>query len=267
MSEHKGHAPSYRKLERARKSGSVIRSRILTQFSAAAGAAVAAWWLMRLSWVSPTLLLNYCFIDVQGGDFECARSFIWSSGTFLAISLGAGAVTGVLAETLQVGVKVSLEPLSPSAERLNPFMGLARLGTGVLQTWRSLVMVAVLLGACGLLGVSAFSSMPGLLAATPAQLVSVGESWCVTLSLVLAGGVLGAGVLEYALNRRTFMREMSMSLDELRREHRESDGDPALKSARRALHGALARGELEQRVRQARVVVVQRNTSSRADSS
>jgi flagellar biosynthesis protein FlhB len=212
-------------------------------------------------------LLNYCFIEVQRGDFECVQSFVWSSITFLGISLSAGAFTGALAESFQVGMKVSLEPLVPSLERLNPFAGLGRLGTGVLQTWRALLMVAVLLGACAILAASSASMMPVLFAATPGELLSMGESWCVTLSLVLAGGVLSAGALEYALNRRTFMREMSMSLDELRREHRESEGDPALKSARRALHGALARGELEQRVRQARVVVVQRNSLSRADSS
>src|SRR6185295_10003714 len=63
-----------------------------------------------------------------------------------------------------------------------------------------------------------------------------------TLLLVL-------GVLDYFKKRRAFYRELGMSLDEVRREHREEEGDPLIRSIRRSMQQALVYQDLVERVR------------------
>jgi flagellar biosynthesis protein FlhB len=49
-----------------------------------------------------------------------------------------------------------------------------------------------------------------------------------------------------------------MSFEELREEHRESEGDPHFRAARRHEHQAMALAEIEKRVRNAKVLVIRR---------
>jgi flagellar biosynthetic protein FlhB len=49
-----------------------------------------------------------------------------------------------------------------------------------------------------------------------------------------------------------------MSFEELKEEHRQSEGDPHLRAARRNEHQIMAMAEVEKRVRGAKVLIVQR---------
>ena len=52
-----------------------------------------------------------------------------------------------------------------------------------------------------------------------------------------------------------------MSLEELREEYKQEEGDPYVRAARRHEHQMLALGELEKRVRNAKVIVVRRSSA------
>ena len=67
---------------------------------------------------------------------------------------------------------------------------------------------------------------------------------------------LGLGVLDLIVVRRGWMKRLRMGKDEVKREHKESDGDPQMKAAReRARHEMLAAATVGN-VRHATVVVV-----------
>jgi flagellar biosynthesis protein FlhB len=79
-------------------------------------------------------------------------------------------------------------------------------------------------------------------------------------SVVLRGTViLGLlAIASYALVRWRFFARNKMSLEELREEYKQEEGDPHIRAARRHEHQMLAMGELEKRVRNAKVIVVRR---------
>ena len=66
------------------------------------------------------------------------------------------------------------------------------------------------------------------------------------------------GSVAYGHARWKYFRQHRMSLHELREEHREGEGDPHLKMARKHEHAALVMADLERRVRRSKVVVVRR---------
>lgn len=58
------------------------------------------------------------------------------------------------------------------------------------------------------------------------------------------------------------MKEHRMTLEEVKEEFKESEGDPHLRAARRHEHQALAMAEIEKRVRNSKVLVIRRRESS-----
>jgi flagellar biosynthesis protein FlhB len=60
---------------------------------------------------------------------------------------------------------------------------------------------------------------------------------------------------DYAFVRRRWLRELKMTFEEIRRDQKETDGDPAARSRRKTLHRTLVRGSLA-RTKDASFVVV-----------
>ncbi|MCB0318766.1 MAG: EscU/YscU/HrcU family type III secretion system export apparatus switch protein, partial [Bdellovibrionales bacterium] len=63
---------------------------------------------------------------------------------------------------------------------------------------------------------------------------------------------------EYWINKKKFIKEMSMSHTELKNEHKEDEGDPLLKFSRKALHQEILSQDLVQRVKNSKVVIVEK---------
>jgi flagellar biosynthesis protein FlhB len=65
-------------------------------------------------------------------------------------------------------------------------------------------------------------------------------------------------LVAYALARWRFYKQLKMSLQEVKDEHKEDEGDPHSKAARKHEHRALLFSEIEKRVKRSKVVVVRR---------
>jgi flagellar biosynthesis protein FlhB len=64
----------------------------------------------------------------------------------------------------------------------------------------------------------------------------------------------------YALARWQFLRKHRMSLQEMKEEHRDDEGDQHTKALRKHEHRAMLFSEVEKRVRRSKVVIVRRGT-------
>ncbi|MBX7115378.1 MAG: EscU/YscU/HrcU family type III secretion system export apparatus switch protein [Myxococcaceae bacterium] len=68
--------------------------------------------------------------------------------------------------------------------------------------------------------------------------------------------ILVLGALDYMLELRAHQQSLMMTREEVKREHRDSEGDPRLKSQRQSRHRQMMAGGGKQGVRNANVVVV-----------
>jgi flagellar biosynthesis protein FlhB len=64
------------------------------------------------------------------------------------------------------------------------------------------------------------------------------------------------GTLDYFFVRRAWLERHRMSKDEVKREHRESEGDPEVKAARRRAHHEALAGSMIAAVKDATVLIV-----------
>jgi flagellar biosynthesis protein FlhB len=164
-------------------------------------------------------------------------------------ALAASTLLSVLASVAVLrGLPVSAAPLTPDAGRLDPVKGVKRIFSlaTLAELLKSLLKVA-LLGAVLLAVLS--HALGDFLLTPPCGLPCAAESFARAARAALAGAsavFLAVGLADVALQRWLFRREQRMSLEEVRREWKEEEGDPHVKAILRqglaGQTGAPARG-------------------------
>jgi type III secretion protein U len=261
--EEKTEDPTPKKLQDARDRGEVVRSADVP--SSLVYVALIA--LLALGapyfWVHINQLAGLPKEMIDGGSFEqrlpwfverLLIEFILLCLPPVVLAFGVAMLGGFL----QVKAVFSLEPITPKMERLNPVEGLKRLfGT------RSLVGVLLMVVKCTLLGVIIFLVVRGSAAAVvkapylsamdirslAASLLTPVFAWAAVVYLVMAAA-------DYLHQHHEFMKQNRMSIDEVRREYKDMEGDPLIKSKRRELFREISMNRMMDNVRTASVVVV-----------
>ena len=172
----------------------------------------------------------------------------------------AGAVLGAAAAGLAtVGWSPSSAVLLPRFERLDPLAGLRRLvsARSALELARSLAVSAVLLA---VVSAGAWNMLPEVLRLPALDgggralwLLRPGALHLWVQWLLVAAGL---GALDLLLARWRHRRGLRMSRDEIRREHREQEGDPRHRAHRRAAHRQLLLAGRARGMKAASVAVV-----------
>ena len=78
------------------------------------------------------------------------------------------------------------------------------------------------------------------------------------ITAILGAAQLLIGIGHYLLKRRKWRQSVGMSLQDLREEHKENEGDPLLHAFRKAQHEEIVRQDLVTRIRASKVIVVDR---------
>lgn len=251
------------RLRKARERGEVAHSRELT----AAGVLLLVMlllpaWVRRasealLQTTSGALASLHTAELTPAGLRELALLWAAVAGRALA-PLVATVLAGVLfLSLLQTGPLLTLYPLQPKLDRLNPAQSLRRLFSwrGAAETLKSLLRLAAI----------AFTAYLVFKGRGP-ELLSLGEAelgvalmvtgrlaWELGLKVALMLVILGAA--DYAYQRFEHARSLRMTREELRQEIREGEGDPQTRSQRRRQRQQLLRDGINRRLAQAAVVL------------
>lgn len=182
-----------------------------------------------------------------------ASSILILSAPILAASGVAGAVTSVV----QTGGVISTKKLTPNLGKLNPITGFKQLFS--VQRLVSVLRSALFAGAVVFI-------VYGALKANAAQIARVAgrvDAAAVVAAAVAAEVAKKAAVvglflaaLDVVVTRRAWRKRLMMSKDEVKREHKESEGDPQQRAARERAHHELLASATVGNVRKASVVIV-----------
>jgi len=167
-------------------------------------------------------------------------------------------LAAILAVLLQTGMLVHLGAMRPNISRINPFAGLKRLlgSDGLVEALKSCAKIAVmtviiwqvLAGEMKALIASPFADAATLAARCAGPVTHI------LIVVLLAQTVLAAADLLWVrLNHTSSMR---MSRQDVRDEHKETDGDPKVKMRFRQLRMKRARKRMLAAVPKATVVIV-----------
>ncbi|MBN1206788.1 MAG: EscU/YscU/HrcU family type III secretion system export apparatus switch protein [Myxococcaceae bacterium] len=255
MSE-KTEKPSPKRLRDARRKGQIPRSRLLSSSAVTLGGvlgftAFAPEGFARLkAWTSRLLL--------EPGAPNALEEGLWMLVRLSGPALGGALLASLVVSVATVGLELNPEHLAPKLERISPAAGLKR-----MFSVRSLVELLKALVVTGVVAALVWSEVEE---AGPDALRAVWLEGAVGLNHLmgrlaplatrLAWVLLVLGVADYALARSRHLKDLMMTREEVKREYKESEGDPHHKAQRKALHRQFAQGGPARGVQKATAVVI-----------
>lgn len=257
MSE-KTQQPTAKKLRDAQKKGQIPKSKLFTSA------------VVTLGGLSATLAFAD---DTSRRLLGWTRSLLASQDTppLAALEQGVrvlascaapsliGAVLAALVSAVAVsGLQFNPDVVSPKLERIDFTEGVKKLFSA-----RQLVDVLKGLAVAAVIGWIFWSAVQSNAALAFSTVHHDGARAFGALTTLLRPVVLKASVVlvllglgDWALARKRHLKDLMMSHEEVRQEHKNSDGDPHQKAKRKSLHKQLAAGGSARGVRQASAVVV-----------
>jgi flagellar biosynthesis protein FlhB len=188
--------------------------------------------------------------------FDAASIAAAIVGAAAPLLLAAGVAAGVTS-FVQSGGVIAVKKLTPKLERLDLFAGLRSLFSATRAV--AVVRAAVFGAGVALLAYHGLRAHAADLVRAAGRLdASVHVAAVVATDVAKRAAILGLflAVLDVVVTRRQWARRLRMSKEEVKREHRESEGDPQLKAARERAHHEMLASAVIASVKTATVVVV-----------
>ena len=262
MSDEKTEEPSDKKLRDARRDGETVKSPDLS-FSLLLIAAS-----LGLSLAGPAMgehlraLMNIA-LDVHAsgeGDVDLRRAMgrIGMQALLLSIPVLVAVVAAIASVAAQVGFAISFKPLEPKFNAINPASGLKRMFSlrSFIDLAKMLVKAAVLAAALYKTMLALIPMIVGVAYEPVPDLIEL--SWSALCRLFAVSGVLYLvlGVADYGIQKWLFIRDHRMSKEEVKREHKDAEGDPHLKGKRKQVAKEIVEGNPDKAVAGAQAVIV-----------
>jgi flagellar biosynthesis protein FlhB len=244
--------PTPARKRRARQEGNVPRSPELTSVAAFAGATLAAIIAIPLLAVAASTELRAVVARPLGASGGAVGLPAIAAA---ALAPAAAAACAGTAAALAQGGGLRVVAVRAELKRLDPVAGLKRMLGGEA--------VVALLRACLAFAAAAVATVPiardAVMAAPALGSPAAAAALVTTAALRACAAALAVGavfaVADHALARRRWLRGLRMSFDDLKRDAKENDGDPASRARRKSAHRTIVRGAVG-RTREASFVLV-----------
>lgn len=255
--------PTQKKLDDARKEGSVWKSRDLSgvvAFGAAMGTMKATWDGVETR-IKQLFLFGIDHIAHPDRLELGMKQIIFMALTSLLILCvpiaASAAITGALMEFLQVGPLLATKALMPKMDKLNPITGIKNLfgKKQAVELLKSIFKLSVT--AYVVYGV--VRDAMGMVVATirgdaDMTMLVMGELvFRVVIRVMLL--FIAFAIFDVWWQRKSYMKDQMMSKSDIKKEYKESEGDPHHKAHRRQMHQEIMESEQIQSVKKADVVV------------
>lgn len=257
----KSEEPSARKLSQAREKGQTLSSKEVNNFAILLGATLIVGLIgpYMLTDLSHALLF---FIERPDRvDMSAVGPVLFDTllNVMLAIapSLGLLLVLAAGGILMQIGWLIAPEAIQPKLEKISPIAGAKRLFSlkSVVELLKGIIKMVLVGAVAYLLIAPEFSRIELMVQMDVKELL--GETHWVAIKLFV--GVLALiavmAVVDYLYQRFEFLKQMRMSKQEVRDEHKQTEGDPHVKARLRQLRAERARTRMIAEVPKATVVV------------
>ncbi|MFP3501167.1 type III secretion system export apparatus subunit SctU [Burkholderia sp. SIMBA_062] len=264
MAEEKTEEPSERKLKKVREKGQVAKSKDVADAVtlAAAIGVLTAGESMLTGGLSRTIRTALDFVNGERtpqATLSALHDLAASAALTMLPFVAAAIVAGIVSQAPQAGFMITLEPVMPKFDAINPMAGIKKIFSmkSLLELVKMIVKAVVLACVIWKMMMSLFPLVVASVYEATPQLSRV--LWTVLMKLlgVVALVVTVFAAADYKIARVMFMRDNRMTKEEAKRENKESEGDPHTKGERRRLAREIATSApARQKVGQANVLVV-----------
>ncbi|WP_447894846.1 flagellar biosynthesis protein FlhB [Vreelandella sp. GE22] len=252
-----------RRKEKAREEGQVPRSRELTTFLLLLAGVIGLWSMGQMLYDQLGMVMERAFL------FDRRQAFDTMPMLTTALDLGRRTlisliplfvllgVVAMVAPALLGGWLVSAKAMKPKFSKLNPISGVKRIfsSQALIELAKAIaksVLVGSISGAFIYVNIDRFLGLPD----QPIQQALADALNMAALAAALAILSLVVVILiDVPFQLWSNAKKLRMSQEEIKREHKESEGDPHVKGRIRQQQQAMARGRMMSKVPEADVII------------
>ena len=261
MSGEKTEQPTEHKIRKSREEGQVAKSKDFTQ--ALLVGALFGYFLANSSDIFRRFIGIIVFpAQLYGMDFQDAvrmeidhflREFAIILGPFILIVI----VVAIFGEMIQTGVLFAVKALIPKGDRINPAANVKNIFSmkNFVEFLKSILKVCFL----SILITMVIRDSLNMLILLPSKgLASAGVTIADMLKTLVIYSFLAFGAIALAdliFQRYNHRKQLMMSMDEIKQEYKQLEGDPHMKGHRKQVAKELAMGEISLKTRKSSVVV------------
>ncbi len=251
--------PTPRRLQKAREQGQVAKSRDLSGaviYWAVVGVMVGAGGWMA----GHVLFAGRTIFSRAATDLHPKALLVWAATQVLLVIgpiLGAALLAAVAVGAAQARGILTLAPLKPKLERLDPIKGLGRMfGKQALFNFLKTLAVFTLAAVLVYWVLSDLASVIVRLVGTRPDSFAL-VVWALAKALLFKMGLLFVivGLADYAFQRHRHIKGLMMTKYEVKKESKEQEGDPQHKAKRMQFHQEIVQEAMMQAVVDADFVV------------
>lgn len=258
----KTEAPTAKRLQKARDEGDVLRSR---EFASALVILIGCGWMV---FFGPALLAacrrvmttSFAFGRADVEHFEPFRPLAeagWALAPSLAVLFAMAVAAAIVSQAGLGALTFNPKNLGFKPNKLNPAKGLKRIFgvNGWIELVKSLLKV-LLLGSIGvwMLWRTAHGSV-GLASTDLSRALGALGGHFLMLLFAMAGGLVVIAAIDVPVQAIRRLQNLKMSKQEIKDEHKESEGSPEIKSAIRARQREVLKRSFRKAVAEAHVVL------------
>lgn len=263
MSDDKTEEPSEQKLRKAREKGEVAKSTDIVEV-ACLGSMILVLQAGEHFFTDSLRAVLKSSIDFMSGPRSMDDLYVTladMTGHAIGMVCGVAIVSlfaAIIALAPQVGMMISFEAIAPKFNAVNPSSGLQKIfsSSSLIDLAKMTVKGAVIVAVMKTTIVSVMPVVASALDQPLPQLIHV--LWAVVQKVLATalGVFIVIAAVDYKLQKMQFVKKQKMSKDEVKREHKENDGDQEVKGERKKLAREFASEAPSKGLKRANVVVV-----------
>ncbi len=207
------------------------------------------------------LTLSFPLDFHEGMSIEQVYSIVMHAG-ITVVTLSLPVVAGILvmgsgAALLQTGLLWRTEAIQPDGARISPIKGLSRLFSlrSVMELVKGLLKIAIVTGIGFWVARYDVLQIPGLIGFDIGTILQVTGRLSLKVSLAVAGAIAVLAGFDYFYQRYEWERSLRMSKEEVKEEHKATEGDPLIKSRVRTIQREMTKKRMMAAVKTADVVI------------
>lgn len=251
------------RIDKAREEGQIARSRELSTFMMLVGGIFALWVLGSFIRERLTIMMEETFRFDRGIGYDTTLAVLHLSGSMKTALIGispfflAMAIIAVVAPALLGGWVFSSKSLEPKLSKLNPISGLKRMfGMQLLVEFVKAIAKSLLVGSIAIFVLKA--DVGKVMAVSSMSLEQgMGTIFGVILKgcALIAFSLILVAAIDVPFQLHSHHKKLKMTKEEIKKEMKDTDGDPHIKAKIRAQQQAVARSRMMSKIPEADVII------------
>jgi len=256
--------PTGKRLSQAREEGDIIVSQEIKTAASLAAILVLVWWVLppmmgkAQSYLAALMAEPHSIrVTTEPELVEMLRALAARMALLMAVPLSIMLGAGLASAFGQTGWLITTKKITPDLNKLNPLNGIKRIFSmnGAVDLGKNLLKLVLVACLFYLVVKNKIRFLPLLPTMELMDILSFMHTILVRLLMtILAVQIVIAGA-DYMYQRFQYMKKLRMTKQEIKDEHRQSEGDPMVKARIRGLRLQRARQRMMAAVPKADVVV------------